>query len=110
MSAIAQKMKVSQKMTEKLEQEVDEIPARDLPGGIRNIDTSIGINFDKAQIIMGEPTQITQGTKRVPELIRSLKSKGIEFIDADATEEEIPELPSGDEEKRRLGAGRRVGP
>lgn len=68
-------MEVSAKLIERLEREVDQIPARDLPGGIRNLDTGAGINRDKAQLLAGEPTARLE--RSADEVLRALAAKGV---------------------------------
>ena len=97
LAAAARELAVSAKMTVRLEENIDEIPPRDLPGGIRNLETSVGINIDKAQLLAGQPTEIHQ-TRSADELLRSLQDKlGTKFVEGTAEEEEVPsspELPS----------------
>ena len=85
-------------MTEKLRENIDEVPARDLPGGIRNVTTAAAVHTDKAQILTGEPTEIV-GKQSAAEILRSLAAKGVLSVpvDADATEEPMDQLPEGEE-------------
>ena len=94
----AREMAVSAKMTERLEENIDEIPPRDLPGGIRNMDTSVGINVDKAQLLSGQPTEIHE-KRDAKALIRKLNAlTGQDVREGTAEEEQVPELPVATEE------------
>ncbi len=78
---------VAGKMTERLEQEIDDIPARDLPGGIRNVTTAAAVHTDKAAVLRGEASVVVEH-RDASEVIRALKAKGV-IIEGEA--EEIPE-------------------
>lgn len=66
-------MEVSLKLIDRLEKEVDEIPARDLPGGIRNLDTGAAIHRDKSQLLSGQPTERSERT--ADEVLRAIHHK-----------------------------------
>jgi hypothetical protein len=74
------------KMTDRLEKEVGEIPAKDLPKGVQSVATSAAINVDKAQLLGGGPTHRIE--RSASEILRSLKAKGMEFLDAEVVSEE----------------------
>ena len=88
-----QQATVSGKMTARLEKEIDNIPARDLPGGIRNVTTAAAVHTDKATILRGEANVITEH-RDAAEVIRALKAKGISIPGViDASAEVVSELP-----------------
>lgn len=80
-------MQVEHRILSKLEQEVEEIPSRDLAGAARNVATGAAIHTDKASVLRGEPTLIT-ARHDVSEVVRALRAKGVDLdvIDADAIE------------------------
>ena len=61
-SALADRqLEVSEAMTERLAREVEGIPVRDLPGGVRNVIVAAAVNRDKSQLLADQPTQIVGG-------------------------------------------------
>jgi hypothetical protein len=90
-----QQATVAGKMTERLEREIDEIPARDLPGGIRNITTAAAVHTDKAAVLRGEASTITEH-RDASEVLRALRARGVVI---QGMAEEIPdaELVEGEE-------------
>lgn len=87
---------VAREMTVRLMDKIEEIPARDFMGGIRNMSTASAVHTDKAAQLRGEATGAA-GTDRksVKELMRSLKGK-VEVVDAEVVcEESVPEKPEG---------------
>lgn len=86
-------MQLEHKVLEKLDSEVDEIPARDLPGAARNIATGAAIHTDKASVLRGEPTQIL-ARHDIAEVTRSLRAKGIELEVVDAGAVEVEDQPA----------------
>lgn len=92
-------MEVSAKMLDRLSREVDAIPARDLPGAIRNVDTGAGIHRDKAQLLAGQPTIRIE--RSASEILRALQGKGV-AVDAEVVDEEPAQvLPAGQESMSR---------
>jgi hypothetical protein len=66
-----------------------EIPARDLPGALRNVETAKAINVDKSALLRGRPTQIVE-RRDASELLRKLQATGVVSVgDVDATAEEV---------------------
>jgi hypothetical protein len=90
MALAAKQMAVSEQMTQRLAEQVGEIPARDLPGGIRNIDTGAAIHTDKAALLREEPTQIVR--RDSTEIKRELKARGI-ILDGTVVEDDPLALP-----------------
>lgn len=84
MDASERQMKVAMQMTDRLAAEVDEIPARDLPGGIRNVVTGGAVAIDKAQLLNDQPTQ--RISIDLAGTLAELKKLGVEVIDGDAEE------------------------
>jgi len=99
MEAAEASMDASAEVLQRLRGQINEIPARDLPGALRNIDTSTGIHRDKARELRGEANLITTTDKRdLKQVLRALKGKGlganVEVIDAQVVEEKPAELES----------------
>jgi chemotaxis regulatin CheY-phosphate phosphatase CheZ len=85
MAAAKQLIDLEVQMHERLQGKVDELEARDLAGGIRNLAVSAAVHRDKAALLQGEPTQIVEN--RLPDLRRALKEVGIDVvIDGEAEE------------------------
>jgi hypothetical protein len=88
-----QQATVAGKMTERLEKELGNIPARDLPGGIRNVTTAAAVHTDKATILRGEANIITEH-RDVSDILRALKAKGIPMPEVmEISAEVVSELP-----------------
>ena len=51
--------------------ELPNVPARDLPGAVRNFATAAGIHSDKARVLRGQPTTITE-TRSAQDIVRRL--------------------------------------
>jgi hypothetical protein len=86
----------NEKLIDQLEETYKDIPARDLPGAIRNASTAKAVEVDKAQLLAGEPTQRVD-SRSVRDILRGLKAKGadVEIIDAEVvSEEDIKEIPA----------------
>jgi hypothetical protein len=70
-----------------------EIPARDLPGAVRNMATAMGINHDKAALLRGKPTAIVQRGSDAAGLLRKWEAQGLAKVDkgfdAEATAEDL---------------------
>lgn len=64
--------KTLDRMAERLENEVDEIAVRDLPGAIKSLSTSLGISTDKSLLLRSRPTSIVE--RRDPgEILREIE-------------------------------------
>jgi hypothetical protein len=63
------------KLLERLMAEYEEIPARDLPGAIRNLDVGAAVNRDKAAMPRGENTDTPTPMRSVKDILNSLESK-----------------------------------
>lgn len=75
-------------LTDSLKEQAGDIQPRDLPGAIRNIATSRGINQDKAKLYRGEATQIVGNpVEEAADALAALRKKGILI---EGTAEEIP--------------------
>jgi hypothetical protein len=93
MEAAESTMDLAAEARQRLKQELPKIAARDLPGALRNIDTSTAIHRDKARDLRGEASLVTATDKRdLKTVLRSLKGKGLakaeEVIDAEVVSEE----------------------
>lgn len=81
---------IAGEMLQRMKGQIGEIPARDLPGGIRNVSTTAGIHTDKARDLAGDYSTPNKTTRELPEVLRALKDKlglEVEVIDAEAVEE-----------------------
>jgi hypothetical protein len=80
-------------LTERARKEYRDIPARDLPGAIRNTAVAKAVNIDKSLLMRGRPTQITSNLQAEP-LLRKLQAIGLMTVDSTAEElDESEELP-----------------
>jgi hypothetical protein len=84
-------------LRQRLSENVEDIPARDVPGAIRNVMTGAAIATDKASTLRDEPTSIVQHRSSA-EILRALASKGVLEADAeDVTDADVvphPALPA----------------
>ena len=100
-SLIVRGLEIKHELMDRLAGNTTEIPIKDVPKSLKDLGIFTAIEDDKLRLQRGEPTQITE-TRDIGEIIRSLKSKGVEFIDAEA--EEIPpaSLPDSASPKETL--------
>lgn len=68
---------VTGQMLERLEQEVPEIPTRDLAGAVRNVATTGGIGSDKLMALRERPLPAPPSARNVTEIIRALTAMGV---------------------------------
>jgi hypothetical protein len=61
-----------------------EVEARDLSGIFKNAAIAAGIHTEKAELLNGRPT--SRRERSAEEVLRSLKSKGLQFIEGEAEE------------------------
>jgi len=89
--------KVVSAMTERMAKEIDSIPIRDLPGSARNMATTAGIHFDKAQLAAGQPTAVVM--RDATEVLRELEALGYrpELIEGTVSSEEVVDGGGGGE-------------
>jgi hypothetical protein len=89
---------VAWKIAQQLDEQHGKIPARDLPGALRNVGVSAAVHTDKAQTLRGEPSQVV-GHRSLDEVRRALEAKGVKFIpEAQVRDAEVVgELPGGEE-------------
>jgi hypothetical protein len=86
-----QQMEVSAQITERLANEVDEIPVRDLPGSARNMSVSSAVHTDKARDLRDENVVIVQH-RSAAEILRGLARKAPGLIEpAPVVEAEVVE-------------------
>jgi hypothetical protein len=83
-------------LVDQLEAKVPEIPARDLPGAVRNVATRGGIHTDKGRTYRGEPTEYKRHVS-VAQSLRELQRLGA--IDSTATEEKVQDAAVVDAEQ-----------
>jgi hypothetical protein len=91
------------KVLERLRGEVDELPARDLPGAARNVAVTSGIHSEKARLYRDEPTEIRGASADDLETLTRRWQKLIEahpeLIQPEPQDAEVVEpagLPSGE--------------
>lgn len=70
--------------------DLKELPARDVPGGARNLATVAGISGEQASKLRGEATSIIEHRTTPDELMRKMERTGITFVEA----EEVEATPS----------------
>ena len=88
-------LRLEQRVAERIDETLGEIPARDLPGASRNLAVSGAVHTDKAQLLRDQPTAVVQH-RSVEELERLLKTHGVEIIDAYSEEvEAVEQLSEG---------------
>jgi hypothetical protein len=61
------------KVLERTEKELDEIPARDLAGALRNVATTGGISVDKLTVARERPLNGAPASRDVNEIVRALE-------------------------------------
>ena len=70
-------MELEAELLAKTFESLGEIPARDLPGAIRNAAVTVGVHSDKARDLRGEPTAVVE--HRSPQqILKALEGMGIE--------------------------------
>ena len=95
--------KLVERLDKRLEGEPDAIPARDLPGAVRNLAVARGVNTDKASTLRGQPTEITEHRRDFVEIQRALEAKGISVEIVEGTAKELPPAsPNGDDKHTDL--------
>lgn len=93
MSLAEEQAEVSAQILARIKEELPEIPARDLAGALRNVETSKAINLDKHQVLTGAPTSVVEH-RSLRDLIQGLEKRGVVRIQ-DAEVVEHDELPPG---------------
>lgn len=86
----ARQMAVNRKILKRLDNEVDDLPAKELPGASRNMSVGAAVETEKAQLLHNQPTQRT--STDLPSLLREMKSLGVEpsaVIDAVVVEDDV---------------------
>jgi hypothetical protein len=93
-----QEVRLSGRLVQDLGQRLErgeELPIRDVPGAIRNLDTGAGINRDKASGLRGEPNVRVEKQLDVGAILRELDGMGfpvpkymLDAIDVEVIEEE----------------------
>ena len=68
---------VTRALLERTRENLDEIPARDLPGAVRNIATATAIATDKALMARERPVAMPAETRSIDELVRGLIALGV---------------------------------
>lgn len=103
-SALADaEMEVSHQILARLRENVGELPARDLPGALRNTDTGAAINRDKA----AQLREMTTEKAEMPDInatLRALQSAGVKNIRIDMVED-APEEPAIEGTAEELPSG-----
>ena len=70
-------MELEAELLAKAFDKLDEIPARDLLGAVRNAAVTVGVHSDKARDLRGEPTAVVE--HRSPkQVLKALEAMGIE--------------------------------
>jgi hypothetical protein len=71
----------ARKLLDRLIAKYQDIPARDLPGAIRNLDVSAAVNRDKAAMLRGENPEAQSATRSVKDILGSLQAKAPHLFD-----------------------------
>lgn len=114
MSLAEEQAEVSAQILHRIRDELPEIPARDLAGALRNVETSKAINLDKHQVLTGAPTSVVEH-RSLRDLVHGLEKRGVIRIqDAEVVEhDELPPGPPSEDDsepERKPGAeGRTTG-
>ena len=88
-------LRLEQRVADRIEDSLEEIPARDLPGASRNLAVSGAVHLDKAQLLRDQPTTVVHH-RSIEEVERDLRAHGVEIIDGFAEEvEEVGEPSEG---------------
>lgn len=87
---------LERKTAQRYEEELPNLRPGELPGALRNVAVTKGINIDKAQLLRGEPTQRVDAVDAHRAAMAALGRMGL-VVEGSATEETDPE--------RRLSAG-----
>ena len=88
-------LRLEQRVADRIEDTLEEIPARDLPGASRNLAVSGAVHLDKAQLLRDQPTTVVQH-RSIEEVERELRAHGVEIIDGFSEEvEAVEELSEG---------------
>jgi hypothetical protein len=90
---------VAIKALERLEDELPNIPPRDLPGALRNIATTAGISSDKLMLLRERPLPVAPPERSLEQLVRSLEALGVVQRVQVATSTEIPDAEVVDDER-----------
>ncbi len=97
MDLAARAASIEQQFLDRIENELPEIPARDLPGGLRNVSTTSGIHTDKARDLRGDPTSVIEH-RSFEQLVAAMRAKGITVdFDLEGEAEEIGAIAPADE-------------
>ena len=83
---------VERKVLERVEEELPNLKAGEAAGAARNLATSRAISADKALLLRGRPTEITEH-RNPDELLRKLASSSVVDV-VDGTATELPPSPA----------------
>jgi hypothetical protein len=101
-SLVSYQLDVERKLTEKIEDEIDELPPRELAGALRNVAVSRGISLDKTGRIRGEnsreaPRGTVENLMEILGAVQRLAGDAMRPV-IEGQSVEVPQLPeSGDE-------------
>jgi hypothetical protein len=96
--AAQENIEAEQKARRAAIRKVKDIPARDLPGAVRNFATAAGIHADKAARLNGDYPPAVNVTVSLQETIKALIAKGARVVPPDELEtERARQLPRSDE-------------
>ncbi len=84
---------LEQRVADRIEETLEEILARDLPGASRNLAVSGAVHVDKSQLLRDQPTSVVQH-RSIEEIERELRAQGVELIDGFSEEVEEIGQPS----------------
>ena len=98
-------MRITHKGLDRLENEMDDLPLRDVPAAVRNVATVAGISQSNVQMTRERPviTRTTATISEAPEIIKRLEAMKIlepDPLDAQVVED-VKELTSGEAQRAR---------
>jgi hypothetical protein len=99
-SLVSYQLDVERKLTKKIDDEIDELPPRELAGALRNVATSRGISLDKTERIRGrpakEPPPTYENFEELLNRIERLSGGAIKRVPNEAVGGFAAELPGAD--------------
>jgi len=72
----SRQMAVNRQILERLGKEVDDLPAKELPGASRNMSVGAAVETEKAQLLHEQPTE--RRAVDLPSMLKELQSLGVE--------------------------------
>lgn len=90
---------VTEKLWARLGKEAGEIPARDLPGAVRNAATALGISTDKVLTTRERPVVMPAASRSFGEIVNALVGLGVAKVDPPVDATVVEDQPSAQPER-----------